>query len=130
MKKTILINLLILHAYVANAQINIGAPGAIKPSTFKKSDMAEFQASTTYFVMRDSDKTQQAKIESILKEIWKFNKIELIDFDQYKKSANKANSIFFGMRSYNYNYNYVKNADIYGKYTENTDLYRQLWRNL
>ncbi|MEO8150151.1 MAG: hypothetical protein ABI723_21130 [Bacteroidia bacterium] len=129
MKKTVLFYFLFLFTFAANAQINIGAPGAIKPSTFKKSDMEFFQSATTYFVMRESDKPQQAKIESILNEVWKFNKIKLIDFDQYKKTAHDANSIFFGLRSYNYNYQYVTNADIFGKYTQSTTVYVQLWRN-
>ncbi len=130
MKKVILISLLLVFSFAAHAQLNIGAPGAIKPSSFKKSDMELFRAATTYFVMRESDKPNQQKIESMLKEVWKFNKIEVIDFDQYKKAAGNTNVLFFGLRSYNYNSQYVANADLFGQYASSSDVYIQLWRNL
>ncbi len=130
MKKGLLSCLCILIVFSVSAQINIGAPGAIKPSGFKKSDMEEFHTATTYFVLRESDKEQQSKIETLIRDVWKFNKFEVIDFDRYKSIANKENSIFLGLRSYNSSRDYVSNADLFGKYAQFTEVYIQLWRNL
>lgn len=130
MKNNFLVFLLSLFVCSANAQLNIGAPGAMRPSSFSKKEMETFKASTTYFVMREKDKAQQTKIEEVLKGIWNYNKIEVIDFDAYKKIANNANAIFFGLRSYNSNAEYVSSADLFGKYATYTKVYIQLWQNL
>jgi hypothetical protein len=113
-----------------NAQINIGNPGAIKPTNFKNKDMEFYKTLTTYFVIREGDKDDQATIENILKQVWTFNKYEVIDFDRYKTMTENENAIFFGLRSYNSNIEYTSNSDLFGKYAQTSSLKIQLWRNL
>ena len=68
---------------IGKAQINIGNPGAIKPTSFKNKDIELYKTLTTYFVIREGDKENQTAIENILKQVWTFNKFEVIDFDRY-----------------------------------------------
>lgn len=129
MKNLLLIAILACFIISTNAQISVGPPGAIKPTDFKKKDLEEMRSSTTCFVIREIDKEQLATIEKILKEVWTFNKYEIIDFDQYLTLAKKPGKLFFGLRSYNRSSEYVKSADLYGKYTQSTEMYIQLWKN-
>lgn len=129
MKKLIIIIFCIILENSANAQLNIGDPGAIKTTSFKKKDFEEFKNSTTCFVIRERDKEHLADIEKMLAEVWKFNKYEIIDFDKYVTYSNKPGKMFFGLRSYNRNSEYVKSADLFGKYTQFTDLFIELWVN-
>lgn len=129
MKNLILTAIFACFIISSNAQISVGPPGAIKPTNFKKKDIEEMQSSTTCFVIRESDKEHLSTIENILKDVWKFNKYEIIDFKQYLTMANKPGKIFFGIRSYNRSSEYVKSADLFGKYTQFTNMFIQLWKN-
>ncbi len=129
MRKNLFCFVFLLNTLLSFGQINIGSPGAIKPSDFSKKDYGLFQASTTFFIIRENDKEILPQIESILREVWKFNKYEIIDFDKYKSIAKNPNCLFFGLRSYNRSFDYVSNADLFGKYTQSTELFIELWRN-
>ena len=130
MRKYLIFQLLLLFLISASAQINIGTPGAIKPANFKKKDMELYQSLKTYFVIREMDKENQAAIEKILQQDWKFNKYEIIDFDRYKSMPEDGKAIFFGLRNYNNSSEYTSNSDLAGKYAQSSELKIQLWRNL
>ena len=70
MKKLILILFCIIFQNSANAQLNIGDPGAIKTSSFKKKDLEDFKNSTTCFVIRERDKEHLADIEKIISQVY------------------------------------------------------------
>ncbi|MFZ7116629.1 MAG: hypothetical protein ACO1G9_14700 [Bacteroidota bacterium] len=130
MIKYLLIAICLTVNLTLNAQINIGNPGAIKPTNFKNKDIEFYKTLTTYFVIREGDKENQASIENILKQVWTFNKFEIIDFDRYKTMTENENAIFFGLRNYNTSSEYTSNSDLFGKYAQNSSLKIQLWRNL
>ncbi|HQW21918.1 MAG TPA: hypothetical protein PLI47_01360 [Bacteroidia bacterium] len=130
MKKYLILQLLLLFLISTSAQINIGTPGAIKPANFKKKDMELYQSLKTYFVIREMDKDNQAEIEKILQQVWKFNKYEIIDFDRYKAMSDDGNALFFGLRNYNTSSEYTSNSDLAGKFAQSSELKIQLWRNL
>lgn len=130
MIKYLLIAICLTVNLTLNAEINIGNPGAIKPTNFKNKDIEFYKTLTTYFVIREGDKENQASIENILKQVWTFNKFEIIDFDRYKTMTENENAIFFGLRNYNTSSEYTSNSDLFGKYAQNSSLKIQLWRNL
>ncbi len=130
MRKFILFQVLFLVAISTFAQINIGNPGAIKPTDFKKKDMELYKSLKTYFVIREMDKENQAAIEKIIQQTWTFNKYEIIDFDRYKTMPEDGNALFFGLRNYNTSSEYTSNSDLSGKYAQSSELKIELWRNL
>jgi hypothetical protein len=130
MMKFLLTAICLILNLTLNAQINIGNPGAIKPTNFKTKDIEFYKTLTTYFVIRENDKDDQATIENILKQVWTFNKYEVIDFDRYKTMVENENAIFFGLRNYNTSSEYTSNSDLFGKYAQSSSLKIQLWRNL
>ncbi len=130
MRKILLLVVFIALYSVGIAQINIGNPGAIKPTSFKGKDIELYKTLTTYFVIREGDKENQAAIENILKQVWTFNKYEIIDFERYKTMVENENAIFFGLRNYNTSSEYTSNSDLFGKYAQSSSLKIQLWRNL
>jgi hypothetical protein len=129
MKKVVFALILLFTCSSIFAQLNIGAPGAIKTAPFKKKDIEAFQSATTCFVIREIDKENKKMIEGILAEVWKFNKYKIIDFAEYVTESKKPDNIFFGLRSYNRNAEYVSSADLYGKYATSSELKIIMWKN-
>ena len=130
MRKILLLITLLALCLVGKAQINIGNPGAIKPTSFKNKEIELYKSLTTYFVIREGDKEYRSEIEKILRQVWTFNKFEIIDFDKYKTMTENENAIFFGLRNYNSSSEYTSNSDLFGKYAQYSNLKIQLWRNL
>ena len=130
MRKILLLSAFVSVFMIGKAQINIGNPGAIKPTSFKNKDIELYKTLTTYFVIREGDKENQTAIENMLKQVWTFNKFQVIDFDRYKTMTENENAIFFGLRNYNSSSDYTSNSDLFGKYAQYSSLSIQLWRNL
>jgi hypothetical protein len=102
--KTLLPLLSLLMVFQLNAQINVGSVRQTKldAGDIEKEDLNKLRQAPTYFIIRPEDEPFQEQLQSILDEVWTFNKIETIKRSKLAKMDPKerATSAFLGIEGH------------------------------
>tara|TARA_B100000963_G_C22520280_1_gene622722 strand:- start:76 stop:1032 length:957 start_codon:yes stop_codon:yes gene_type:complete len=124
--RIVVIALIFLTNTNIHGQINVGPIEYVKLKTgeFEQANLNKLKSSKTLFVYRNSDIVNLELFKSTLKEVWDYNELEFISYEEYSSNTYDENYSFFTIGGLHK----VKTSSS-GMVSEYTYIYLTLWMN-